>query len=252
MAKDTVSLHSGHRSRMRERILREGLSSLEDHEILEYLLYHVISRQNTNELAHRLLNRFGTLSGVLEAPMEELSSVEGVGVTAAMFLHSYPEMFHLYQLDKAKKVRRLCSFPEIGEYALSWLSGQKREQVLFVLLDAMNRILFSEIVYEGSTSMSEIYTRDLVRRATRFDASSAILAHNHPSGEFCTSREDIETTEKVSEALQQVEVMLIDHVIVGGSDFVSLASIGCLPHIFDSDYFDHPPKRLVADRGRSE
>ena len=146
MAKDTVSLHSGHRSRMRERILREGLSSLEDHEILEYLLYHVISRQNTNELAHRLLNRFGTLSGVLEAPMEELSSVEGVGVTAAMFLHSYPEMFHLYQLDKAKKVRRLCSFPEIGEYALSWLSGQKREQVLFVLLDAMNRILFSEIV----------------------------------------------------------------------------------------------------------
>ena len=93
LAKEELSPHSGHRKRMRERFLRDGIDSLQDHEVLELLLFYAIPRQDTNELAHRLLTKFRTLSGVFDAPIEELKRVEGIGGTTAVFLKTYPEVF---------------------------------------------------------------------------------------------------------------------------------------------------------------
>ena len=105
LAKEELSPHSGHRKRMRDRFLRDGIDSLQDHEVLELLLFYAIPRQDTNELAHRLLAKFRTLSGVFDAPIEELKRVEGIGGTTAVFLKTYPEVFRRYMGDKKKECK---------------------------------------------------------------------------------------------------------------------------------------------------
>ena len=231
MAKEELSPHSGHRKRMRDRFLRDGMDSLQDHEVLELLLFYAIARQDTNELAHRLINRFGSLSGVFDAPVEELKRVEGVGGTTAVFIKTYPEVFRRYTMDKKKKVRRLYSYEDVADYAKSYLIGRRREGILVVLLNANSQILFSDIVYEGSVNAAEIYFRDLIRLASSYDAVGVILAHNHPSGDCLPSREDIITTRMAAEALGKIDVTLVDHVIVAGDDCVSMATSHVLPEV---------------------
>ena len=246
LAKEKLSPHSGHRKRMRERFLRDGIDSLQDHEVLELLLFYAIPRQDTNELAHRLLTKFRTLSGVFVAPIEELKRVEGIGGTTAVFLKTYPEVFRRYMGDKKKNVKRLCSYKEIGEYAQSCLFGRTREAILLVLLNSSGQILFSDIVYEGSVNAAEIYFRDLVRLASSYDAVGVVLAHNHPSGDCLPSREDMLTTRMAAEALSKIDVTLVDHVIVAGEHFLSLASSRILPEVFSEG--EEKPLKKVADR----
>ena len=232
LPKDEQQLHAGHRKRMRERLLREGMDSLQDHEVLEILLFFAIPRQDTNELAHRLLLRFHTLSGVFDAPFEELRRVEGVGETAALLLKSYPEVERRCRRDRKKSVKRLYSYEEIMEYAQSWLAGRSREAILLVLTDAAGRVLFSGIIHEGSVGAAEIYFRELVRLASSYDAACAVLAHNHPSGDCLPSRDDLETTRLAADALSRVNVTLLDHVIVAGDHTLSLALSGAMDDVF--------------------
>ena len=232
LPKDEQQLHTGHRKRMRERLLREGMDSLQDHEVLEILLFFAIPRQDTNKLAHRLLLRFHTLSGVFDAPFEELRRVEGVGETAALLLKSYPEVERRCRRDRKKSVKRLYSYEEIMEYAQSWLAGRSREAILLVLTDAAGRVLFSGIIHEGSVGAAEIYFRELVRLASSYDAACAVLAHNHPSGDCLPSRDDLETTRLAADALSRVNVTLLDHVIVAGDHTLSLALSGAMDDVF--------------------
>lgn len=232
MPKDGQQLHAGHRKRMRERLLHEGMDSLQDHEVLEILLFFAIPRQDTNELAHRLLLRFHTLSGVFDAPFEELRRVEGVGETAALLLKSYPEVERRCRRDRKKNVKRLYSYEEIMEYAQSWLAGRSREAILLVLTDAAGRVLFSGVIHQGSVGAAEIYFRELVRLASSYDAACAVLAHNHPSGDCLPSKEDLETTRLAADALSRVNVTLLDHVIVAGDHTLSLALSGAMDDIF--------------------
>ena len=217
---------------MRERLLREGMDSLQDHEVLEILLFFAIPRQDTNELAHRLLLRFHTLSGVFDAPFEELRRVEGVGETAALLLKSYPEVERRCRRDRKKSVKRLYSYEEIMEYAQSWLAGRSREAILLVLTDAAGRVLFSGVIHQGSVGAAEIYFRELVRLASSYDAACAVLAHNHPSGDCLPSKEDLETTRLAADALSRVNVTLLDHVIVAGDHTLSLALSGAMDDVF--------------------
>lgn len=251
LAKEELSPHSGHRKRMRDRFLRDGMDSLQDHEVLELLLFYAIARQDTNELAHRLINRFGSLSGVFDAPVEELKRVEGIGGTTAVFIKTYPEVFRRYTMDKKKKVRRLYSYEDVADYAKSYLIGRRREGILVVLLNANSQILFSDIVYEGSVNAAEIYFRDLIRLASSYDAVGVILAHNHPSGDCLPSREDIITTRMAAEALGKIDVTLVDRVIVAGDDCVSMATSHVLPEVFP-DVEERKPIRKVADRKKKK
>lgn len=236
---------------MRDRFLRDGMDSLEDHEVLELLLFYAIARQDTNELAHRLINRFGSLSGVFDAPVEELKRVEGVGGTTAVFLKTYPELFRRYTNDKKKKVKRLYSYKDISEYAMRILAGRRREGILLVLVNAVGQILYSDIVYEGSVNAAEIYFRDLVRLASSYDAVGAILAHNHPSGDCLPSREDLVTTRTAADALKKIDVALIDHVIVAGDDCVSMATSHILPEVFP-EAEEKRSLRKVSDRQKGK
>ena len=243
-------VHAGHRQRMRERLMKNGMDSLQDHEVLELLLFYAIPRQDTNELAHRLIARFRSLPGVLEAPVEELKRVAGMGENAAVFLHLFPAVFQRCLREEKKNVRRLFSYQEFGEYMKAQLYGRSREAVALLLLNSKNQILFCGQLYEGSATAVEIYMKDLVRLASRYDAVGAVLAHNHPSGECLPSVEDLRTTELAAETLRNIDVALLDHIIVGGEDFVSLAASGILPHTFPEAEPAPRQVKKAAERGK--
>lgn len=230
--KKPASSHDGHRERLKERFLHNGLDSLVPHEILELLLYYGVPRKDTNPIAHELLYRFGSLSGVLDAPIEELERIPGISRHVAILIKMMPQMFRCYQVDLESGRGRIYSYQEAGEYLSKRFIGMQNEAVVLLLLDSKSRILYCGVVSVGSATASNLYIKEVVRLAARCNAVSAVLAHNHPSGECMPSKQDLETTQIVADALRSVEVYLQDHIIVGGANFLSLAESGLMTELF--------------------
>lgn len=229
------SVHSGHRERVKELFLKTGLDSFSPHAVLELLLYYAIPQKDTNPIAHDLMKKFGSLSGVFDAPMEELTKVDGIGKSAAVLLKMVPQLSRLYEenLDRDKKT--ICDYDEAGQLFVKKFIGRQNEVVMLMLLDSRERILYCDAVNEGSVTAANIYIKTIVRLAVRYNAVYAILAHNHPSGECLPSKQDLDTTRWIFEALGTVEVRLIDHIIIGGNDYVSLANSKIMPELFNPE-----------------
>jgi DNA repair protein RadC len=230
MAVMNNNVHSGHRERLRARYRKDGIDSFEEHEILELLLFYAIPYQDTNPIAHRLLERFGSLAGVLDAPEEELEKVKGIGENAALLLKLLPDVYRRYQISLQKKVTYIAGEKDVAAYLQKWFVGRSHEFVLLMLLDSRHRLLFCDTINEGTAVTANIYVRKIVQTAVRYDAVFAFLAHNHPSGELLPSVQDLNATKLVYQALSSVEVQLVDHIIVSQSDFISLKQSG---------YFDY-------------
>lgn len=224
--------HGGHRERMKELFLKTGLDSFSPHAVLELLLYYAIPRKDTNPVAHELIRRFGSLAGVFDAPIEELQKVDGIGKSAAVFLKMIPQLCRAYEESLDHGRRMICDYDEAGRLFVKKSIGRQNEVVMLMLLDSRERILFCDTIVEGSATAVNIYIKTVVRLAVRYNAVYAILAHNHPSGECLPSKQDLDTTRWVYEALETVEVRLIDHIIVGGNDYVSMANSKILPELF--------------------
>lgn len=232
---EKTSIHSGHRERMKELFLKTGLDSFTPHAVLELLLYYAIPQKDMNPIAHELLRRFGSLSGVFDAPMEELMQVNGIGRSAAVLLKMVPQLCRLYQKSLESGQKRICSYTEAGEIFLSEFLGVQNEAVMLMLLDSRERILYCGKVSDGSATAANIYVKTIVSLAVRYNAVYAILAHNHPSGSCVPSRQDLDTTRWISDALNTVEIRLIDHVIVGGSEYCSMAQSKIMPELFNPE-----------------
>ena len=216
-------LHSGHRERLRNRFLQHGLDGFHDHQMLELLLFYVIPRKDTNEIAHSLLERFGSLSAVLEAETEDLLQVDGIGQNSAALLKLVPAICRAYLDDKYSDGEILNSTEKAGNFLLSKFIGQKDEMVYLVCMDSKCRVQKTELVCRGSINVVAISVRKTVEIALRSGASCVILAHNHPQGTALPSNRDISTTIQIVKALALINVHVNDHIIVAGNDFVSLA-----------------------------
>ena len=227
-----TSIHKGHRDRLKKRFLEEGLDNFTDIQVLELLLFYVIPRRDTNPIAHALLNRFGSLTQVLEADVEELKKVEGIGQEAAIFLSLIPASGRYYMVDKAMQCKVLRTIDQCGEYLLPYFFGRKVETVFLLCLDAKCKVLCCKIVGEGSVNSAGISIRKIVETALGSNATSVVLAHNHPSGIAVPSVEDVQTTHRIAAALRAVEVHLADHIVVADDDYVSMVMSG---HRFDED-----------------
>ena len=221
-----MSIHDGHRQRLKERFLREGLDHFSDVQVLELLLFYCIPRQDTNPIAHSLLERFGSLSQVLEAPVEELCKVPGIGQSAAVLLSMMLPISRFYQKNRAENVRILASMDACGEYLVPYFHGRRNETVFLLCLDAKCKVLGCREMGEGSVNSAGVPIRRIVETALGLNATTAILAHNHPSGFALPSGEDIQTTHRVAAALSAVEITLADHIIVADGDYVSIAQSG--------------------------
>lgn len=228
------SIHSGHRERIKNTFLTQGLDHFEQHEILELLLYYAIPLKDTNPIGHKLLQKFGSLSGVFDAPFEELVQVDGVGKSAATLIKMIPEICRRYQENLNGDKNRIFGYDEAGKFLISKFIGRSNETVILMLLDSKSRMIYCGVVNEGTVITANIYVKNIVRLAVQYNAVYAILSHNHPSGNCMPSRQDLSSTQWIYEALQTVEVQLIDHVIVSGNDYLSIAKSGVMPEIFDT------------------
>jgi len=223
--------HEGHRSRLRRRFLEEGLDSFQPHEIIELLLFFAIPYRDTNELAHRLIGRFGGLVGLLNAPYSELIRENGVGEAAATLLKLIPAIGRRYAVEHAAMEDIILGPEDAGRYLMPRFHGFVKETAMLLCLDGKGKALGVAQLSLGDVSSTQISSRNIVAEALRFNAVSVVLAHNHTSGIAFPSKEDVQATMRLREALMTVDVMLLDHIIVSDNDFVSLLLSNMIPGI---------------------
>ena len=219
------SIHRDHRSRMKARFQEQGLDGFHDHEALELLLYFAVPRVDTNPIAHRLLDTFGSLHGVLDASPEALKSVKGVGENSALLITLLREMMRRYSMDKAEKDLKgaaLTTTELIGEYISPWFVGVNEERMIALATDMKGKVLGSAEMSRGTTRATDVSIRKLVEFAIRYQAASIILAHNHPGGLALPSHDEMLTTRRIRDMLLPLSIGLRDHIIVAGDDFVSM------------------------------
>lgn len=227
---DENPLHSGHRDRLRTRLLSEGLDAFDDHQVLELALFYAVPRVDTNPIAHRLMKRYGSLAAVLEADPRDLQSVEGVGAQAAAFLALLPQLTRRYLADRAHHNRvPLRSTEAAAEYLVPLMAGRAEEVFYVLCLDSQLRVLFPALVSEGTVKDAHVNPRHVVEAAIRHRAAATILAHNHPGGTAKPSTHDHRLTRQLVDALGAIGIPVHDHVIVAGEDTFSFSREGVLP-----------------------
>ena len=222
-------VHTSHRSRMRERVRRSGLESLAEHEALEYVLFFVIPRQNTNPIAHALLARFGSFADVLEADESELIQVPGVGAAAAHFLHSLSEIDRYYLTSRLRTRPRLSTSEDFFNYLVPLFRGQKQERLLMLALDDRRHLLRTIWLDEGSASGVHIDVRRIASEAVRAGAAFVVLAHNHPDDTVLPSWDDVYSTKQVVKGLALLQIRLLDHIILSRTETLSFRDTGRMP-----------------------
>lgn len=222
------NLHAGHRERMRKRFQEHGLDSFQDHEVLELLLFQAQPRKDMNPIAHRMLERFGSLEAVFEASEEELRQVKGIGESAAFLVKLIPQIARRYMMEKASNDNILDSTDTAGEYFVPRFMYERAEVVYLACLDTRHRVICCREIGRGVVNYAEINIRRIVELALANHAAGVILAHNHTSGIAIPSKEDQASTHQIQRALRLVGIELIDHIVVGGDDFVSMANSGML------------------------
>lgn len=223
-----MSIHEGHRGRMKERFLREGLDSFSDIQVLEILLFYAIPRKDTNPIAHALLDHFGSLPQVLEATVDELCKVPGISENAAVLLKLTTDVGRVYQVRRSEEVQILDKITKCGDYLKHFFFGQRNEMVYLLCLDAKCGVLCCRKLGEGSVNSANVPIRRVVEIALGVNATSVVLGHNHPSGLAIPSGDDIATTRRLAAALAAVDVKLADHIVVADGDYVSMVHSGYL------------------------
>lgn len=226
------SIHSKHRERLKKKFILYGLDVFETHEILELILFYAIPRKDTNLIAHELLNRFGTIHGVFEAPISSLKQINGIGREAACFIKLLLNFVRIYTSSKNFEVNKFNSREELNERITLQFIGRYDEFIAIILTDMKNKLVYEGIVSQGSCNSVEIHIRKIIELIALYNASGIIFAHNHPSGLAIPSREDIETTKQLQQIFEIMNVKFIDHVIVADDDYISLRECN-LEDVFD-------------------
>ena len=226
-------MHDGHRDRLKKRFLAEGFDNFEPHAILEMIMFYSVPRRDTNPIAHRLLDYFGgSLMRVFDAPIEELIKVEGIGVNTATLIKMFPEVCRRYLMEMSETGQIIKSSKDAAKCFVPMFIGRTNELVAVMCIDAKGKLLFCNSIFEGTVNAAAVGIRRFVEIAVRFAATDLIMAHNHPGGLAIPSEQDIIVTQKVSEALKTVNINLLDHIIVSGNDWVSLAATPSVSSLF--------------------
>lgn len=223
-----MNYHDGHRERLKERFVEYGLDNFNDVNVLELLLFYSIPRRDTNEIAHKLLDRFGSLDAVLDASVQELCEVDGIGKNTAVLMRLIPQISKRSACSRTRDITVFNCSSAAGRYLVPLLGGEKTEKMLMLCLNAQKRLISCVELGSGVVDSVNLNVRQLVEAAMKTRASSVIIAHNHPSGHLMPSREDELITRRVRDALQLVEITLDDHLIIGGEYWFSFTDSGLL------------------------
>lgn len=206
--------------------MKSGLDDFAPHNVLEFLLFYSIPRGDTNPIAHRLIDAFGSLSGVFDATPEELMKVSGVGESTAILISMIPQMARKYLEDKADAVNVMGGCGDIGAYFLPKFVGRTNEALMMVSIDNKNKVISCSVVAEGTVDSAKVSRRKVMEEAMKVKATRVILAHNHPRGVAVPSAEDVAMTREIGRLFAQVGIELVDHIIIADDDYVSMAASG--------------------------
>jgi len=219
-----TNFHTGHRTRLKEEFLARGIEGWSDHKVLELLLCYAIPQGDVNPLAHRLIEAFGDLSGVLNAPPEALKKVPGIGEHTAVLLKLLPQICgrYLSQTGGVKEEETATRPSDFGRVFHDYFIGATREKCYLLSLDSRYKILGVDLVGEGELAQVSVSSRRVMEAALGHNARSVVLAHNHVGAYANPSVEDLTTTRQLQELLEQVHITLLDHLIFNGGDYVSM------------------------------
>lgn len=218
--------HKEHRKRVRDRFRSEGLDNFLEVHALELLLFYAIAQVDTKPLARELLNRFGSFSQVLEATEEELLTVKGVGPGVATYLTLLNAACRYQRVNSLKKDVILADSDAYGKYLVEYFAGRRNETVVLLFLDAKCKVRNCQILSEGDVNTTSIPVRKVVELALAANATSVVIAHNHPSGIALPSKEDVAVTRQIGIALGSIGIVLADHIVVANEDFTSMTQSG--------------------------
>ena len=207
-------LHKDHRQRMKQRFTDFGLDSFQDHEALEFLLFYALPYQNTNGIAHELLNKFGSFSGVFHASREELKSISGIGEHAAILFELIPALFRRYSMDLMAGQTKYDNREQLSEYVINHFIGQTREHVQLFLFDSAMRRIDSIMLCEGGLNSVSVNSETVAEQIFAQRASYFVLAHNHPSGNVEPTYEDLCITRSIWHSLAALNREMVEHYIV--------------------------------------
>lgn len=226
MSQQKENVHKNHRSRMRATIRQTGVESIPDINLLEYLLFYSIPRKDTNEIAHNLLDAFGSLNGVLNASYEQLLEVEGMGENSALLISLIPGICRRYVESGEEKKINLSEPQDVVNYIKTKYYGENKEVFYLLCLDALGNLINCCKLGEGTAETVLFDKRSVLETAFRNKADTVIFAHNHPNGVAAPSKTDMDTTGEFVLLFRKVGIRLADHIIIAGNDAISLATTG--------------------------
>lgn len=222
-------MHEGHRQRMKQRFLKDGsFENFAPHEILELLLYSTIARGDTNPIAHELIRKFGNLANVFEADLASLKEVDGIGESSAFLLSIIPCLCQAYNQSKWERRIMLSTTDLAGQYAINLFIGKPHEEFRIICLDSNRQVTYQGCVTKGTINEVPAYPRLMVEEVVKRKAQNVIFTHNHPNGSVLPSEADKVATQALLSAMDTIGVNVIDHIIVAGNRFYSMADMGIL------------------------
>ncbi|WP_068086401.1 RadC family protein [Polycladidibacter stylochi] len=225
--KNTQHYH-GHRQRLRERFLQQGAESFQPYELLELQLFACIKQGDTKPLAKKLIKHFGSYTKVLAAPQKRLMEVDGCGPATALFLKQLQASAVLYAKQSIDDKTLLSSWSAVINYLRAAMAHNDKEQFRILFLDKKNHLIADEMQQEGTIDHTPVYPREVAKRALELAATAIILVHNHPSGDPTPSRQDIEMTHKIQNALSPLNIVLHDHIIISRASHASFKGLNII------------------------
>ncbi len=220
----------GHRGRIRDRFEEENIDTIPEVYVLERIIHNVVARRDVGDTTRDLMETFGSLAKIIDAPKSELLKVKGIGPAAATFLKTLPSFYRKYKLSQWNDSKTFTDAETIMAYMEDKLTGYKNEVLAVMCLDSKFRLLVCKTVFEGNINDIQINTRKILDVVMNCGASRAIIAHNHPNGDLVPSAQDLRTTQVIYNALHYAGVTLDDHIITNDSGAVSLVQIEKFPH----------------------
>ncbi len=222
--------HTGHRLRMKERFLKMGLESFEPHEVLELLLTYSIPRRNTNLIAHKLIDTFGSISAVFDAPFEALVSIDGITENSATLIKMIPQILRFYTSETDDN-KCLNTIERVRKYFSVSFIGLTNEEFKVCCLDNGLNVISCTTVAKGTNKSASISARQIAEAAFKANSTNIIIAHNHPDALCSPSDADKVITRKLRSSLKALDIDILDHIIVGKDGVLSFKEIGLIPFL---------------------
>lgn len=226
--------HKGHRNRLRQKVVKYGIESLAQHEVMELILFNSFAQKNTNDIAHKLIDEFGSVSRVLDAPIDELMKVKGISETTVLMLKTVPQIAKFYIQDKnPNNLTKITGDEQIYEYLKDLYIDEVVEVARAVYLSSAGRILGVEVLSRGVVNSTYVNPRKVIEHCIKYNATQVILVHNHPSGRSEPSGDDMVFTKSIKIALDSINCRLTDHLIVANDKCFSMQRCDQYSRIFN-------------------